>query len=60
MVYDTMSEWTIVVNENAKNSIEPNFYNYMDSNTTKAVGPVDKESSVNLGSYTFVGKTFKE
>jgi hypothetical protein len=66
MIYDTMSDWTIIIGDNAKGSNFPGNYNEKESTTAKPFmfkygnDTLVQTQSVNLGSVDFNGEKYKE
>ena len=66
MVYDTMSDWTIVVGNHARGSSFPGNYDENESETAKKVTRNLEGSnraltaSVDLGTVDFMGRVYKE
>ena len=62
VIYDTMADWSVILNEDSKNAIISGNYRYQDSTSAKAVKNMTMEqiASVNQGSYEFIGKKYTD
>ena len=62
VIYDTMSDWSVILNDDTQNAIISGNYRYQDSTTAQAVKNMTKDeiASVNQGSYEFIGKKYTD
>ena len=62
VIYDTMSDDTIILSEDSKNAIISGNYQQSVSNTSSPIMNMTMEqlASGNLGSYQFIGKKYRD
>jgi hypothetical protein len=62
VIYDTMADWSVVLNEDAQNAIISGNYRYQDSKSAIPVKHMAQVeiASINQGSYEFIGKKYTD